>query len=509
MSRHLFCSKRFGIGSAILFASVLCVTIFSKDMLARGLFDLYGECYHWIPSLVALHVVSDTAVGLAYLFISIMCFTSVRLLHLPCQSLFLVLGICIICCAVTHTVEVITTLFIPIYWFAGSLKLLTAIVGIWIALLLPLLISKACDTRSQGHEITYLDEQYTALANAMPLLILVGNVHGNIEFSNTMCQNYTGYSPEELIVNAQQGALLHPDDYQQLRASWLLQRQQGITFEDEARMKRYDGTFHWHLVRNVPLREHDGTIKGWISTATDIDKQKRNEQALCEAQQRQDTFLTMVSHELKTPLTSLQLLISFLRHDITDEKYERAFTTIGNQLQRIIQLVNDLLDMSRIKANQLSLACVSCDAIQLAHETITRMQTNCVSHRFIVACDGAAQIYADPDRIEQVIFNLLTNAIKYSPDADHIDIRMTADAHDFLFAVQDYGIGMSQEAQTHIFEQYYRNIEASHQKYAGLGIGLYTASKIVKCHHGEIWVVSDEGQGSTFTFSLPLEYRGA
>jgi len=223
-----------------------------------------------------------------------------------------------------------------------------------------------------------------------------------------------------------------------------------------------------------------------------------------EAQQRQDTFLIMVSHELKTPLTSMQLLIAFFERELTDAKYHKGIITIKNQLQRITRLVNDLLDMSRFKADQISFAFVPCDAIEIAREAIARAQINTSSHQLTLTGDTTAWVQADPDRLEQVIVNLLTNAIKYSPEADHIDIRISVNAHDVVFAVQDWGIGINKEAQAHVFKQYYRSIEATHYKYPGLGIGLYITSEIVKHHQGQIWVESEEGKGSTFSFSLPL-----
>ena len=508
MNRRISVFNRFGIGSAILLAIVLGAITLSKDLLSRGFFDLHGECYRWIPSLVALHVVSDTAIGLAYLFISIILFTSFRLLHLPFQSAFLAFSAFIICCATTHFVEVITTLWTPIYWLAGFLKLLTAIVSVWTAILLPSLIpqvrtmlANAKNAQEHNREIANLYGHYKALIDAMPLLVWVENKQDGFEFFNAMWASYTGYPSEQLLQEAQKGSLMSSDEYQQAHNYWLQQRQRGVAHETEMRLKRHDGTLRWHLIRMTPLIESDGTVRGWISTATDIDKQKRNELALHEARLQQDTFLTMVSHELKTPLTSMQLLISFLLREITDKKYERAFSTVENQLQRIVRLVNDLLDMSRIKADQLSFTFVTCDAITLAREAVDRMQLGCSTHEFLVDCGATAQVYGDPDRLEQVIVNLLTNATKYSPEADHIDINISVDEHNFLFAVQDYGIGMSQEAQVHIFEQYYR----ANQKYPGLGIGLYITSEIVKRHHGRIWITSEEGKGSTFTFSLPLK----
>lgn len=511
MSRHLAIMNRLEMGSAIFLTVVLLAIIFSGGIFSSGLFDLHGECYRWIPSLVVLHVVSDMAIGLAYFFISGMLFISLRLLKLPFQTIFIAFGAFIICCGATHFMEVVTTLWIPIYWFAGFIKLVTAIVSICTAIMLPPLIpqvraalANAKRVEEQSREIVRSYEKYIALADAMPLLVWVRNAHDEFEFFNTMWRSYTGES-EQLLGAIQKGTFVHPDDYSRGHDDWQHKRQQGVAYEAEVRLKRHDGTFRWHLIRNLPLREPDGTIEGWVGTATDIEKQKRNEQVLREAKQQQDIFLAMVSHELKTPLTSMQLLISFFRREITDVKYNKAITTIENQLQRIVRLIDDLLDMSRVQTNQLSFTFVSCDMIKIAHEVLDRMQISTNTHKLVMVCDTIAWVQADPDRLEQVIINLLTNAIKYSPQADRVDIRITSHENALLFSVQDYGIGVSPAAQAHIFEQYYRSTEASQQKYPGLGVGLYIASEIIKHHHGQIWVESEKGRGSIFSFALPLK----
>lgn len=236
----------------------------------------------------------------------------------------------------------------------------------------------------------------------------------------------------------------------------------------------------------------------------DIDQQKRIEQELREARERQDMFLSMTSHELKTPLTSLQLLISFLRKRLQDdEHYGNAMVTIDTQIHRLIRLVNDLLDMSRARTDQLML-----DILRFPVDTFVKGVVETVqrtgNHTLALSCETDVEVEADKDRIEQVLVNLLTNAIKYSPETSIVNVRVREDreTHEVIFAVQDEGIDIAPEAQEHIFEQYYRS---QSQKYAGLGIGLYIASEIIKRHNGKIWVESEEGKGSTFYFTLPVK----
>ena len=516
MGRHISIFNRFGIVSAIVLGLLVVAIIFRRNLLYTQFFDLHGECYLWIPSLLALHVVSDLCIGAAYVFISCVLFITIRQINLPFNTIFIAFGAFIICCGTTHFMEVVTTIWTPVYWLAGYIKLVTAIASLGTAVMLPPLIPKVRATISDAKRFNeqsretarlygQLNESYTALADAMPLLIWRGNPQGESEYFNTMWKDYTGCNEEELFEGVQKGGFTHPDDYLRVQDYWRHQLQQAGTYEVEVRLKRYDGAFLWHIIRAIPMRASNGIIRGWISTATNIDKQKRNEQALRESQERQDTFLSMTSHELKTPLTSMQILISFLHRKITDTKYSNAIATIENQLQRLTRLVNDLLDMSRIKTNRLSFMLVSCDIAEVASEVVRMIQMSTSTHKLLLVCDTTARVQADHDRLEQVMVNILTNAIKYSPNANHINIRVTSDEHNVLFSVQDYGIGMSQEDQAHIFEQYYRSIGLSNQKYTGLGIGLYIASEIIKRHNGKIWVVSEEGKGSTFSFSLPLE----
>jgi PAS domain S-box-containing protein len=516
MSWRISILNRFGIVSAIVLSFLVFTIIFRQTLFYTAIFDLHGECYRWIPSLLALHVVSDLCIGLAYVFISYMLFITIRQIKLPFNTIFIAFGAFIICCGTTHFMEIITTIWTPVYWLAGYIKLVTAIASLGTAIMLPPLIPKVRATISaakrfneQSQETAklyvQLRESYTALADAMPLLVWRGNAQGESEYFNTMWRDYTGCKEEELFKGVTQGRFTHPDDYQRTQNYWRSQLQQGGMYEVETRLKRYDGAFFWHIVRAIPMRTASGLISGWISTATNIDKQKRNEQALRESQERQDTFLSMTSHELKTPLTSMQILISFFRREIVDMKYGKAIATMENQLQRLARLVNDLLDMSRIKTNQLSLVLVSCDIAEVATEVVRMIQMSTSTHSLVLVCDTSVRVQADHDRLEQVMVNILTNAVKYSPNADRVDIRVTTDKHNALFSVQDYGIGISQEDQAHIFEQYYRSIGLSNQKYAGLGIGLYIASEIIQRHNGRIWVESEEGKGSIFSFSLPLE----
>ena len=504
---------RYGLGSAFVLAFLLSIVVFWKDITSVGHFDLHGTCYDWLPQLVALHVSSDALIGLAYLFISAMLGIFVYRVRqdIPFRWVFIAFGTFIIACGCTHFMEIVTTVFVPVYWLAGIVKVITAIASVGTAIALPPLFpqvrrviadAKRANEQSQeiAHLYTQLKENYYALANAMPLLVWTGDADGASQFFNDAWQSYTGLTAQELISGTNNDLFMHPDEQQHRVSLWNARHTHFEPYETELRLRDTQGVYRWHLQRAIPV---GNPVRSWIGTTVDIDQQKRIEQELREARERQDMFLSMTSHELKTPLTSLQLLVSFLRRRLQhDENYGKAMVTIDTQIQRLIRLVNDLLDMSRAKTDQLMLD-ISRFSVYTFVEGVVETVQRTTNHTLVLSCETNVEVEADKDRIEQVLVNLLTNAIKYSPETSIVTIRVQEDkeAHEVIFAVQDEGIGIVPESQKHIFEQYYRS---QSQKYAGLGIGLYIAAEIVKRHHGKIWVESEEGKGSTFYFTLPI-----
>ena len=504
---------RISISFTILLALALTSITFWKDLFYSNLFDLHASCYRWLPSLIILHVSSDFLTGCAYVFISCMLLLLVTKLRVPFQWIFVAFGCFIVACGITHFIEIITTIWVPIYWFAGYIKAITALASVGTAIALPPLLPRvtkmvndARQAEKQGKELamlyTELEASYYALANAMPLLVWVANANGVSQFYNRRWQEYTGYTHEQLLNNANRDRIFHKEDLPHILASWRDALKSKSGFDIEVRIRQHDNTLCWHLLRGIPIVKDD-VVTGWISTATNIERQKHNEQMLRESQERQDTFLSMTSHELKTPLTSMILVTSLFKRELED-KYTKQITIFDRQLQRLAGLINDLLDMSRIQSNNLALNIVQFDIQELVQSAIQMVQHGSIHVINLIYLDTPVLLSGDRDRIEQVIVNLLTNAIKYSPDAKTVDVNVTSNEGNVVCSVRDYGIGIAEEAKEHIFERYYRSIGADRHKYAGLGIGLYIASEIVKRHNGHIWVVSEVGHGSTFAFSLPV-----
>jgi two-component system phosphate regulon sensor histidine kinase PhoR len=276
-------------------------------------------------------------------------------------------------------------------------------------------------------------------------------------------------------------------------------------------------------VSGAPLRARGGSIRGAVIVCRDIT-------AMRQLQQAKDDFLSIASHELKTPLTALggyaQLLRQRLvRIDVADERALRYLVALETQTRRMSELVNTLLDVSRLDAGRLQLRRASCDLVALVHETAA--QFGDLSAKHAIAIDAPAQLVGswDADRIEQVVVNLLTNAIRYSPDGGPIAIAigtlddLSADttlpagldrtAHAAFVRVRDQGLGIPSDQLDAIFDRFHRthaDADADTDARHGMGLGLYISREIVERHGGHLWATSPgPGHGATFTFTLPLE----
>ncbi len=187
-----------------------------------------------------------------------------------------------------------------------------------------------------------------------------------------------------------------------------------------------------------------------------------------------------------------------------DLSSREILTKMDKQIDRQIELVNGLLDVSRMQAGKLEYQMELINLDELIIETIDNMQSFTKSHKLFLKGNGKAVIFADRERIRQVLINLLTNAIKYSPNADRVIIHQTKNKHNVKVSIQDFGIGIAPQDRENIFEQFFQSSNASGQTYPGLGLGLYVSSEIVKQHKGEIWVESIVSRGSTFFLTLPI-----
>lgn len=341
-------------------------------------------------------------------------------------------------------------------------------------------------------------EEYRTLAEAMPQMVWTATPEGNIIYANqNMCATL-GCTAEELVL-ADFTTMIHPNDVRQLIQDWKTAAQKQRDFELEFRMlEAATGKYTWFLSRAKPVIV-DGNITKWVGTCTNI-----NDFKILSAQK--DTFMGIASHELKTPLTSLKLYAQVLERMLLksgDEKNADLARKMDHQVIKLTSLIADLLDVTKINAGKIHLNEGFFSFEQLVKETVEEQQMS-TSQIIETKIQNTGMVFADKERIAQVVTNLISNAIKYSPNAERIIVNTLVKDEDVVFSVQDFGIGMPADKLDKVFDQYYRVAEDQNNTFPGLGLGLYIAAEIIERSNGKIWVESELNKGSTFFFSLPL-----
>jgi PAS domain S-box-containing protein len=255
-----------------------------------------------------------------------------------------------------------------------------------------------------------------------------------------------------------------------------------------------------------PVKDSKGNIIGASKIARDISDQVEKEKAIKELHTKKDEFIALASHELKTPLTTINGYLQIMQENEKDPVSKLFLEKSLKQSDKLNTLISDMLDISRIGMGKLWLNYERFDLNKLLEDVIETFSYSLPTHRVILNESGPAIfIEADRQRIEQVITNLLSNAIKYSPNADLVTVNIAASAMEATVTVKDKGIGLDKEAQEKIFTKFYRAVEKSN--ISGLGLGLYITKEIIDRHNGKIDVKSEPGNGAEFFFSIPVKLQ--
>jgi PAS domain S-box-containing protein len=288
----------------------------------------------------------------------------------------------------------------------------------------------------------------------------------------------------------------HPDDVHLSTRAHLEARRTGHMFY-ETRLVHKDGSIHWIRVQAKVFYTVEGVAEKLLGTILDITDFKR-------LQQQKDDFISIASHELKTPITSLKASLQLLQRQKEKGNLElmpRLIDQAGRSMEKISGLVEDLLNVSRMNAGTIQIRKSDFIINTLLEEcclTVKELGT----HDIVLQGDLSAHVYADEDRIDQVLTNFVNNAMKYAPKSPLITINVKHDDAALTVSVIDQGPGIPQDKLPHLFDRYYRADESGHQV-SGLGLGLYISAEIIQRHGGTIGVESELGKGSTFWFSLP------
>lgn len=259
-----------------------------------------------------------------------------------------------------------------------------------------------------------------------------------------------------------------------------------------------DNKLRWLRAIGRLRADPSGEFSDFTGVVMDVSIIKKDEE-------RKNDFIGMVSHELKTPLTSISAYLQFIEMQLGKEgsdQLQRPVERAMLQVKKMSTMVNGFLDLSRYESAQIGLNEEIFDLTRLCKELELEFAYQIGTHLIKFSGGESIMVFADRDKISQVINNLVGNAAKYSPNGSTIMISCSSNKNTALVSVQDQGIGVEEKEQLKLFERYYRG--ENNTTIAGFGIGLYLSSEIINRHHGKIWVESKLGNGSTFCFTLPL-----
>jgi PAS domain S-box-containing protein len=468
------------------------------------------------------------------------------------------------------------------------------------------------------------EERFRVLAETVPQLVWTVLPDGSFEYAN---QRYRDWTQADFEISGDNfwRQFVHPEDIERTLMLRRRSLETGEPFETEYRLRNSQtGEYRWFLARSTLVRDEAGQIVKWFGTSTDIEEQKRTEEALRQSQeqvqtlmssnilgiymaeeeviveanetflhmtgysredlqhgrlnrmemtapeyiaitkqareqlalhayvtpyekeylgkdgsrlpvvvggvatqrnpqqeiifvldnsarkeleQRKDDFISMASHELRTPLTAVKIQVQLVRKRLKRQGLHEAATAllrVEGPVKRLERLTAELLDVSKMQADRLEYVQEPVDLDALLREITDTMQHIHPSHTMVVRGAVQTSLMADRDRLGQVFTNLISNAIKYSPDAETVEIDLSASPETVTIRVRDYGLGIPRELRDKIFERFYRAAGPKQRMIPGLGMGLYIVAEIVKRHGGTITVESAVGKGSTFTVTLPL-----
>jgi PAS domain S-box-containing protein len=330
-------------------------------------------------------------------------------------------------------------------------------------------------------------------------------------FVSSPAEALTGYPPSQWLTDPELlFRILHPEDRDAVQAA-ILAIAPGESIGIDYRLIHRSGKSVWfHTEMHVEV-EHGHAARVLRGLSVNITQLKENEQVLRAAVQMREDFLAIASHELRTPITPLQLQLQGFIHmietgrleHVSDLRLKEMLEISDSQVARLSRLVGQLLDVSRIGTGRFKMEPETVDLAHLVEDVLfqLRHEIEASECRVVLKLENNVRGIWDRIRIEQVLINLLTNATKYAA-AKPIEIQIRGDEDRARLSVQDHGMGIAIEDQKRIFERFERAVSSKH--FGGLGLGLFITKQIVEVHRGRISLESESGRGATFTVELPL-----
>jgi PAS domain S-box-containing protein len=509
-----------------------------ERVFGRG-FMPHGHCYLWSPGMVWTQVSANLLIGVAYAAIATTLAILVRRIkNIPFAWVYLAFGTFILSCGLTHFFDIITV-WHPIYWADAGVRVLTATASVATAVLLVPLVPKAAalaedarlssgrarelqlahDALEQAHERLAAREreaqvrartsesQLRSLVETMPQLSWIADPNGKTTFRNKRWQEYSGLTLEDPADERWQ-ATLDPETVEDVKRLWIEALSTKKPYEVEGRFRRADGESRWFLVRASALFDDTGSVSAWMGTCTDIHDQRMQREETLRTARMKDEFLATVSHELRTPLNAILGWSRMLKEGtLSRETREKALDSVQRNALAQARLVDDLLDVSRIISGKMLIepsVTNPAHAVEAVLDAV-RPAASAKGVELSVEIDReAGLVVADAGRVQQMIWNLVGNAVKFTPKLGHVRVGVARADGQVAITVIDDGIGINRSFLGHLFQRFSQEDGSIRRSHGGLGLGLAITKHLVELHGGEIDAHSaGEGRGATFTVTLP------
>lgn len=366
------------------------------------------------------------------------------------------------------------------------------------------------------------EQRYRTLVDNISSVVWLTDPTGSITTENPSWTAFTGQSFPEYRGFGWLAAI-HPDDQAHTVELWRAAVENVQSYEAEYRLRRHDGEYRYVVARGAPVLTPDGQVKEWVGNCTDNHAERSlleqnhallsSERAAREEAERtgrmKDEFLATLSHELRTPLSAILGWSQLLQQTApnSDEARE-GLATIERNARAQAQLIEDLLDMSRIISGKIHLHVQTVNLTTVVAAAIATVKHSAAAKRVKVRTEldpQAGTIVGDPNRIQQVVWNLLSNSIKFTPAGGTVTAALRREENQVEISVSDTGAGIAPEFLPHVFERFRQADASTTRRHGGLGLGLAIVKQLVELHGGSISVHSEGvGRGCTFVITLPL-----
>lgn len=352
------------------------------------------------------------------------------------------------------------------------------------------------------YELLRQYKQFQVLADSLDQFIWVSTADGIPMYYNKRWYEVTGVNVFTDYIE-QIKNIIHPEDFDRAAELWSQSLKEGTPYNCEIRFRTINGEYIWILCHSIPVKDEQGQVLRWYGSGVNIQEIKEIQSDLKKALRTRDEFISLASHELKTPITSMGLLLELSERNLAKSKDITPYVLKSIlELKRLRHLVDDLLDVTKINSGKIDFNFKQNNITEIIFQVLERFQNE---ERIVDQIQKfkdvpPVMIECDAFRIEQVITNLISNALKYGGEKP-IKLELKRDLGQVVVKVIDQGMGISQEDQKKLFHRFQR--VGKIKGINGLGLGLYICKSIIDAHQGKIGLESELGVGTTFYFELP------